>query len=136
MTMNNKIQELSQKLTDECKKQNKKCTITIIDLDKSSHAKVISFVANRVAELFCIRLEDIKNRRRTLSQREAKKMIVFLLVNRLSIPIKDVSDYLGISSQSISYTSLNPYGIYRIDNYENFVYKIENELKEKLYLSS
>lgn len=136
MKMNNRIQELSEMLVDECKKQNKKCTITIIDLDKSSHAKVISFVANRVAELFCIRLDDIKNRRRTLSQREAKKMIVFLLVNRLSIPIKDVSDYLGISSQSISYTSLNPYGIYRIDNYENFVYKIENELKEKLYLSS
>lgn len=134
--MYNRIKELSDSLTEECKKQNKRCTITIVDLDKSSHAKIISFIANRVCELYGVELEDINKRKRTDAQRKAKKMIVFLLINRLSVPIKDVSNFTGISSQSISYMSLNPYGVYRIDNYENFVYKIENELKEKLYLSS
>ena len=134
--MKNDIQELTQKLMELCEKQNKKCTISIIDLDKSKHSGMISYVSNRVAELYGVELSDLKSWKKTEAQRKAKKMIVFLLINRLSVPIKDVANFLGISSQSISYMSLNPYGVYRINNYENFVYKIENELKEKLYLSS
>lgn len=105
-------------------------------MDKVKHGKIIEYVANRVAELYGVQLPDLQNWRKTDAQRKAKKMIVFLLVTRLAIPIKDVANFLGISSQSISYMSLNPYGVYRIDDYENFVYKIESELKEKLYLSS
>ena len=133
--MKSNIQKLCDELTTECSRLNKKCIITIINTDKSSHYKVIDFVVNRVCELFSVDIQNIKNWKKTVDERKAKKMIVFTLINRLSIPIKDVSAHLGVSSQSISYISLNPYGVYKIDNYENIVYKIEDELKERLYLS-
>ena len=136
MHIKNQIQKLSDELVTECIKQNKRCTITIVDLDKSTHNGIVSYVCNRVVEHFGVQLSDLKNWRKTEAQRKAKKMIVFLLVTRLAIPIKDVAAHLGISSQSISYLSLNPYGVYKIDGYENFVYKIESEIEEGLYLSS
>ena len=134
--MKNEIQELSQRLIELCEKSNKKCNISIIDLNKSKHMEIISYVCKRVAELYSVELSDLKSWTKSPAEKQAKKMIVFLLINRLALPIKDVAIYLGMSSQSISYISLNPYSVYRIDNYEKFVYKIENELKEKLYLSS
>lgn len=130
------LQRLSDELIDECRKQNKKCVITITDMDKSSHYKIISYVTNRVAELYEVRLPNLRNWKKSEKERAAKKMIVFILINRLSVPIKDLAEFLGISSQSISYISLNPYGTYRIENFENFVHKIEDELKQNLYLSS
>lgn len=136
MDMKNQIQRLSDELIAECNKQNKRCTITIVDLNKSAHGSIISYVSDRVCKHFEVDINDLKKWRKTEAQRKAKKMIVFLLVTRLAIPIKDVAAFLGISSQSISYLSLNPYGVYKIDGYENFVYKIESELKETLYLSS
>jgi len=133
--MKNLIQNISDELTTECSRLNKRCIITIVDLDKSSHSKMISFVSEKISKMFDINLPNIKNWKKTTNERNAKKMIVFLLVNRLSIPIKDVAMHLGISSQSISYMSLNPFGVYKIENYENIVYEIEDELKERLYLS-
>ena len=130
------LQNLSDELIDECRKHNKKCVITITDMDKSSHSKIISYVTNRVAELYEVRLPNLRNWKKTEKERAAKKMIVFILINRLSVPIKDLAEFIGISSQSISYISLNPYGTYRIENFEKLVHKIEDEIKQNLYLSS
>ncbi len=134
--MKNTLQQLTQALMEECQKQNKKCVITITDMDKTSHSKIISYVTNRIAELYGVQLPNLRKWKKTPNERAAKKMIVFILINRLSVPIKDLSEYLGISSQSISYISLNPYGIYKVDGFENFVHMIEDEVKENLYLSS
>lgn len=132
--MRSQIQELVSQLKFECDKENKKCYITIIDKDKSSHYKIIEYVSNRVMELYGVNIDDIKSWRKKPDARNAKKMIVFLLINRLSVPVQDVANQLDMSHQIISYMSLNPRGVYKINNYENIVYKIENELKQKLYL--
>lgn len=132
--MKSQIQELVYQLRSECENQNKRCYITIVDNDRQSHYKVIEYVSNRVMEMYNVTIDDIKSWKKSRAARDAKKMIVFLLVNRLSVPIQDVANQLDMSHQIISYMSLNPRAVYKIDNYENITYKIEFELKQKLYL--
>lgn len=132
--MKSLIQELVYQLKSECEKENKRCHITIVDNDKSSHYKIIEYVSKRVMELYGVTIEDIRCWKKSREARNAKKMIVFLLINRLSIPVQDIANQLDMSHQIISYMSLNPRSVYKINNYENIVYKIENELKQELYL--
>lgn len=132
--MINQIQELVDQLKSECEKENKRCYISIVDNDKSSHYKLIEYVSNRIMEMYDVSIDEIKSWKKSQNARNAKKMIVFLLINRLSIPIQDVANQLDMSHQIVSYISLNPRSVYKIKNYENIVYKIEYELKQKLYL--
>ena len=132
-----KIKEIEQQLKDEYLNRNKRCVITVTDLsDYSTQYHIIRCVCEEVCRMFDVSLHNLMNWKKTANERIAKKMIVFILINRCSIPIKDVSNYMGISSQSISYMSLNPFAVYKINNYENIVNKVEEQLKENLLLLS
>lgn len=132
-----KVHQLINELRDECLKHNKKCVVILKNFgDGDHHFATIDFVVKRICEIYNVTIADITAWRKSSDSKEAKKMIVFLLINRLSTPISSVADYLSVSHQSIRYMVSHPNKVYSIKKYDLFVRKIEKELKEALNLSS
>jgi hypothetical protein len=124
-------------LKAECLKHNKKCVVILKNIgDGDIHLNTIDFVVKRVCKIYNVTISEITSWKKSSDSKEAKKMIVFLLINRLSTPISRVAEYLSVSPQSISYMASHPNKVYSIKNYELFVRKIEKELKEALDLQS
>jgi chromosomal replication initiation ATPase DnaA len=132
-----KVYEIIEELKVECLKHNKKCIVILKNIgDGDKHFFTIDFIVKRICKIYNVSIFDITSWRKSNDSKEAKKMIVFLLINRLSTPISKVAEYLSVSPQSISYMVSHPNKVYSIKNYELFVRKIEKELKEALNLSS
>lgn len=135
--MSDRIHELIEELKQECLKQDKRCVVILKKIgDGDKHHQIIEYVVNRITEIYNVSVKEIVSWRKSNDAKQAKKMIVFLLINRLSIPTTDVANYLGVSCQSISYMASHPNGVYAIDNYKIFVSKMEDELREALNLPS
>jgi hypothetical protein len=135
--MSDKIQQLIDELKKECLTQNKRCVVILKKIgDGDKHHQIIEYVVNRITEIYNVSVKEIISWKKSSDAKQAKKMIVFLLINRLSIPISDVANYLGVSCQSISYVASHPNAVYNVDNYKIFISKIEDELKDALNLPS
>ncbi len=135
--MSDRIQQLIDELKKECLTQNKRCVVILKKIgDGDKHHQIIEYVVNRITEIYNVSVKEIISWKKSSDAKQAKKMIVFLLINRLSIPISDVANYLGVSCQSISYVASHPNAVYNVDNYKIFISKIEDELKDALNLPS
>lgn len=135
--MSDRIQHLIDELKKECLAQNKRCVVILKKIgDGDKHHKIIEYVVNRITKIYNVSVEEIVSWRKSSDAKQAKKMIVFLLINRLSLPISEVANYLGVSCQSISYMASHPNAVYNVDNYKIFVSIIEDELKDALNLPS
>jgi hypothetical protein len=135
--MSDKIQQLIDELKKVCIADNKRCVVILKKIgDGDKHLKTIEFVVNRITGIYNVSVDEIISWRKSADAKQAKKMIVFILVNRCAIPISDVANYLGVSCQSISYMASHPNAVYNIDNYKIFVSKIEDELNQALNLPS
>jgi hypothetical protein len=135
--MSEKIQQLIDELKKECIADNKRCVVILKKIgDGDKHLKTIEFVVNRITGIYNVSVKDIVLWRKSADSKQAKKMIVFILINRCAIPISDLANYLGVSCQSISYMASHPNAVYKIDNYKIFVKKIEDELNIAVDLQS
>lgn len=135
--MSDRIQQLIDELKKECLTQNKRCVVILKKIgDGDKHHQIIEYVVNRITEIYNVSVKEIISWKKSSDAKQAKKMIVFLLINRLSIPISDVANYLGVSCQSISYVASHPNAVYNVDSYKIFISKIEDELKDALNLPS
>ena len=135
--MSDRIQQLIDELKKECLTQNKRCVVILKKIgDGDKHHQIIEYVVNRITEIYNVSVKEIISWKKSSDAKQAKKMIVFLLINRLSIPISDVANYLGVSCQSISYVASHPNAVYNVDNYKIFISKIEDDLKDALNLPS
>jgi mannose/fructose/N-acetylgalactosamine-specific phosphotransferase system component IIB len=135
--MSDKIQRLINELKKECLKDNKRCVVILKKIgDDDIHQKIIQYVVNRITQIYNVSVEEIISWRKSSDAKQAKKMIVFILINRYAIKVSHLANYLGVSCQSISYMASNPNSVYAINNYKLFVSKIEDELSNALDLQS